>query len=376
MVAKPTDENVRFAIIGTGLMGIEHIRNLKLLPEARIVAISDPTPKSLNRARKALGDEAHTVESFSDVDALLAARNAGLALDAVIVASPNHTHHDVLKPLFGTGLHILCEKPLCTTLDDARRTAELAATHTERSGGVFWVGMEYRYMPPVAEFIAQVQSGRVGTLRMLAIREHRFPFLPKVGDWNRFSRNTGGTMVEKCCHFFDLMRLIVGSKPVRIFCSGAMDVNHQDERYGGEKPDIIDNSYTIVEFANGVRSMLDLCMFAEGSQNQEEIAAVGDQAKLEVAIPDGDIIFSPRVPLLSAKKVERTHIKVDDDVLGAGHHHGATYFQLRAFLAAIRGEGAVEVTAEDGMQAVAMGIAAERSAREKRSIEMSTVVPV
>jgi myo-inositol 2-dehydrogenase/D-chiro-inositol 1-dehydrogenase len=376
MAAKPTDENVRFAIIGTGLMGIEHIRNLKLLPEARIVAISDPTPKSLNRARKAVGDEAHTVESFPDVDALLAARNAGLALDAVIVASPNHTHHDVLKPLFGTGLHILCEKPLCTTLDDARRTAERAAMHTERSGGVFRVGMEYRYMPPVAEFIAQVQSGRVGTLQMLAIREHRFPFLPKVGDWNRFSRNTGGTMVEKCCHFFDLMRLIVGSEPVRIFCSGAMDVNHQNERYGREKPDIIDNSYTIVEFANGVRSMLDLCMFAEGSQNQEEIAAVGDQAKLEVAIPDGDIIFSPRVPLLSAKKVERTHIKVDADVLGAGHHHGATYFQLRAFLAAIRGEGAVEVTAEDGMQAVAMGIAAERSAREKRSIEMSTVVPV
>ena len=54
-----------------------------------------------------------------------------------------------------------------------------------------------------------MHGGRVGTLQMLSIREHRFPFLPKVGDWNRFSRNTGGTMVEKCCHFFDLMRLII-----------------------------------------------------------------------------------------------------------------------------------------------------------------------
>jgi predicted dehydrogenase len=48
---------------------------------------------------------------------------------------------------------------------------------------------------------------------MLTIREHRFPFLSKVGDWNRFNRNTGGTFVEKCCHFFDLMRLILKLGP-------------------------------------------------------------------------------------------------------------------------------------------------------------------
>jgi myo-inositol 2-dehydrogenase / D-chiro-inositol 1-dehydrogenase len=238
---------------------------------------------------------------------------------------------------------------------------------------VFWVGMEYRYMPPVAEFIARVKGGAVGKLQMLAIREHRFPFLRKVGDWNRFNRNTGGTMVEKCCHFFDLMRLIVGAEPVRVFCSGAMDVNHREERYDGERPDIIDNSYTIVDFANGARSMLDLCMFAEGSQNQEEIAAVGDRAKLEVLIPDGDIIFSPRVGF-AAKKVERNHVEVDQHVLNAGHHDGATYYQHVAFLAALRGQGVAEVTADDGLRAVAMGIAAEQSAREKRAIEMDTVL--
>jgi myo-inositol 2-dehydrogenase / D-chiro-inositol 1-dehydrogenase len=55
---------------------------------------------------------------------------------------------------------------------------------------------------------------------MLTIREHRFPFLEKVGDWNRFNRNTGGTLVEKCCHFFDLMRLILRDDPVRVMASG------------------------------------------------------------------------------------------------------------------------------------------------------------
>jgi predicted dehydrogenase len=228
-------------------------------------------------------------------------------------------------------------------------------------------------MPPAAEFIARVHRGDTGALKMLAIREHRFPFLQKVGDWNRFSRNTGGTMVEKCCHFFDLMRLIVRSEPVRVFCSGAMDVNHLTERYDGRTPDIIDNSYTIVDFANGVRAMLDLCMFAEGSKNQEEIVAVGDTAKLEVFIPDGDVVFSPRVPLGQPKKVETTHIEVDATALNAGSHHGATYFQHRRFLDAILQGRPADVTAEDGFRAIAMGYAAELSAREGRAVTMASL---
>ena len=61
---------------------------------------------------------------------------------------------------------------------------------------------------------------------MLSIREHRFPFLVKVNDWNRFAKNTGGTLVEKCCHFFDLMRLIVQSEVQKVYASGDQDVNH------------------------------------------------------------------------------------------------------------------------------------------------------
>ena len=103
-MAAKNDGKVRFAIVGTGLMGIEHIRNLKLRPDAQIVALCDPVAKSLDRARAALGDDANGVESFSDCAALVSARNSGFALDAIIVASPNHTHHEVLARLFGTGL--------------------------------------------------------------------------------------------------------------------------------------------------------------------------------------------------------------------------------------------------------------------------------
>jgi predicted dehydrogenase len=355
-------EQVRYGLIGTGMMGLEHLSNLAITPGAVVTALSDPTPASLDWARGALKDRAEGVKSFATAAELAA---SGLC-DAVIVASPNYTHLEVLTPLFDAGLHILCEKPLATTIEDARWVADMAAA-SER---VFWTAMEYRYMPPAAAFIKQVHAGRIGTLRMLSIREHRFPFLSKVGDWNRFSRNTGGTMVEKCCHFFDLMRLIVRSEAVRVYCSGSMDVNHLNEAYDGVRPDIIDNSYTTVDFANGVRAMLDLSMFADGAQNQEEITAVGDKARLDVLIPDGELVYSPRVGFTRPKQVERTKIETDPTALAAGSHHGSTYYEHQRFNAAVRGEGAVEVTAHDGLMAVAIGAAAEISAREHRVVTM------
>jgi predicted dehydrogenase len=358
---------MRFALIGTGMMGIEHIQNVRLVPDAEIVALVDPVATSIAWSRNALGDKGVSVPAFDTVPAMLRAAD----IDAVIISSPNYTHAEVLDPLLDTPLHILCEKPLTTRFADARSVVDRA---NARPAGIFWTGMEYRFMPPVRRFIDEIHEGKVGRLKRLAVHEHRFPFLVKVGDWNRFNRNTGGTMVEKCCHFFDLMRHIVRAEPVRVFCSGAMDVNHLDETYEGQVPDIVDNSFTVVDFDNGVRVMLDLCMFAEGSEEQEQLVAIGDAAKLEVGIPSGNLTFSPRVGLWQPKQVMRQHVTVAADVLEAGHHHGATYYQLLAFLAAAAGQAPVQVTANDGLMAVAMGLAAERSITEKRTVELAEIL--
>ncbi len=147
-------QTIRYGLVGTGMMGVEHLHNLAITPGAVVTAIADPVPESLARARGALGDRAHDVAAFDTAAALAA---SGL-VDAVVVASPNHTHRDVLPPLFDAGLHILCEKPVATTIDDARWIVARAAA----ARGVFWTAMEYRYMPPAAAFIADIHAGRVG----------------------------------------------------------------------------------------------------------------------------------------------------------------------------------------------------------------------
>jgi predicted dehydrogenase len=211
---------------------------------------------------------------------------------------------------------------------------------------------------------------------MLTIREHRFPFLPKVGDWNRFARRTGGTLVEKCCHHFDLMRLIAADEPVRVYASGGADVNHRDERYGGETPDILDNAYVTVDFRGGARAMLELCMFAEGAYWQEILTATGDAGRVECFIPGparfwpggaeraAEIEVSPRAPQGPARRA----VPVDETLLRAGDHHGSTYFQHLGFRRAVLEDAPVEVTMADGLKAVAVGLAAERSAREGQAV--------
>jgi len=350
------EEPIRYGIIGTGMMGCEHILNLSLIPDARVTAIADANGNSRSWGRSAAGEGVEVYEDYRDL-----LRRA--PIDAVVVATPNFTHYDVLQDVFRTDKHVLVEKPLCTEVEQCRRVVAAASRHP----GIVWVGMEYRYMQSVARLIDEVHAGAVGRLWMLAIREHRFPFLPKVGDWNRFARNTGGTLVEKCCHFFDLMNLITRQQPTRVYASGAQNVNHLDESYDGQVPDIIDNAYVIVDFDGGTRALLDLCMFAENSTNEVEVAATGESGKVEVFIPAHTLVLTHR----DGSEPMRLDFNVDPQVQTAGAHHGSTYFEHRAFIDAIRRGGKPAVSVADGALAVVVGAAAEQSIRERLPVDVA-----
>lgn len=352
--------DLRIGVIGTGMMGCEHLKNFMGISNVAITAISDPNAEPRTWAELTLGDRWAGVQSFTDHRDLL---NSG-AVDAVVVASPNFTHKSILDDIFQTSLPVLVEKPMCTTVEDCISVVNAQKTRS----ALTWVGLEYRYMAPIAELVRQVHGGAVGDLKMLAIREHRFPFLVKVDNWNRFSKNTGGTLVEKCCHFFDLMNLVVGARPVRVMASGGQDVNHLDEIYNGQPSDILDNAYVVVEYSNGVRTMLDLSMFAEGSRHEQEITAVGSTGKVEAFIPgDGKVLVGQR----STRTVQEVEVGLDPEVAHVGFHFGASYLECKRFVDAVLNDSEPAVTAEDGLWSVVIGAAAHRSIEEQRSVDIS-----
>ncbi|KAH9557745.1 hypothetical protein CY35_07G100500 [Sphagnum magellanicum] len=319
---------LRYGIIGVGMMGREHQYNLAAIPGALVVAVADPDPGSRQQAVAVasalqLSRPAPPLEVFADHGSLL---DSGLC-DVVVVATPNMTHAQILLDILNhpKSHHILVEKPLCTTVEDCYLVMEAAQSRPEV---LVQVGLEYRYIPAVAKLIEQVKIGSIGHVRMVSIREHRFPFLVKVNNWNRFNRNSGGTLVEKCCHFFDLMTLIVDSRPVRVMASGAQDINHLDEIYDGEG---------------------------------------------EAFVPESIVRIGARD---SGRAGVLTYEVHDKRVKYEGLHHGSSFLEHLEFAAAIKshGEHPPTVGLEAGLMSVAVGVAAQLSIELGRFVALSEVL--
>ena len=368
---------IRYGIIGCGSMGREHIENLRAMGGAEVTAIADPTPASREQAVALLDGKAQVFERHAE---LLA---SGLC-DAVVIASPNLTHIEVMRDALATDLHILVEKPLVTKIADGIELIERAKEREKHGKGIVWVAQEYRYMPPVAEMIRIAHAGGVGQMHQVAIREHREPFYTKVGHWNRFSANTGGTLVEKCCHYFNLMDFILCEKPLRVFASGGQRVNHLDETYDGKTPDILDSAFVIVEYPSGARASLDLCMFAENSVDNEHVTIVGAEGKLESMLPSGVLRYGRREDWGrraswgqvsgTAKGVAVRQIR-DTNIKYLGQHFGASYIEHQKFADAVRQGLPPEISLEEGLRAVATGLAAHKSIDEGRAVALSEVLP-
>ena len=366
-------QKIRYALIGCGSMGREHIENIKTIDGTEIVALADPHSASRDAAVAITPGTPRVYDNYTE---LLAAGQ----FDALVISTPNYTHAEVLRDALASDAHILIEKPLCTRIEDCLDMVQRAKDRKP----LVWVAQEYRYMPPVAEMLRMAHAGAVGRIHQVAIREHREPFYPKVDDWNRFSINTGGTLVEKCCHYFNLMDLVLGERPQSVFASGAQRVNHLDESYNGLRPDILDSAYVIVEYPSGARAMLDLCMFAENSVDNEHITVVGDEGKLESLLPSMTLRYGRREDwgtrdvwgqsASSGKGVAVRRIW-DTSIRYMGNHFGASYVEHLKFANAMRNGLPAEVTLEDGLRAVATGLAAQRSIDTRQMVALADVLP-
>ena len=350
---------ITYAIVGTGMMGREHIGNIAHIPGLNVAVVVDPNLESQILATSLCSKGTPAYKEYE-----IAVSN--VPCDAVVIAAPNYTHEMLALEAIESGKHVLIEKPLTTTVEGCFNVERRAANSPHQVVGV---GLEYRFMAPTKWLLDKVHSGHLGDVRLVTIIEHRFPFLDKVGSWNRFNENTGGSFVEKCCHFFDLMYQIFKTEPTAVMAMSARTVNHRDESYEGRVPDILDNGYVLVEFGDGKCGMLELCMFAEGSRDEQQISVVGDSGKAEVRIPSNECS-------IGARSVGRVGIKTEvlkSDAPYQGLHHGASYYEHLEFRRAIRGENHFLATLRDGTRSVAIGVAAQRSIEERRRVTLEEV---
>ena len=181
---------------------------------------------------------------------------------------------------------------------------------------------------------------------------------------------SGGTLVEKCCHYFDLMNLFAGSRPVSVFATGSQAVNFIGFEYAGNKSDILDNAFVIVTYANGVRANFNLCMFSP--MFYEELVLCGVEGRLkafenEDFLPEArpsthlEILCGEHRPTVVSQPCYPSFIQ------GSGHY-GATYYEQAHFIDNIEGKPTRTASAEEGFWSVVVGVAAEASVKAGKPV--------
>lgn len=358
----------RFNVIGTGINGQEHIRVTHLEGRATIHGIYDPNPGSVAAAQR---EHARFSDTPLIVYNTLEAACLDEGIDGLIIATPNYTHYDVVKVAAKSHKPILLEKPIATTVQDAYAITRLAQDYP----AVFQVGLQYRFKAAYVEAIHEVKErGTVGAVKTLSMLEHRIPFLDKVNQWNKFAKYSGNTLIEKCCHYFDLLNLFAASRPKTVYATGGMAVNFVDFRYDDERADVLDHAQVIITYENGVHASFDLCMFAP--MFYEELVVCGDQGRLKASEQEDLLAHGgsgTHIEILCHDaRPSRRIVAGYPSLIEQSGHHGATFIEHVHFVNAIAGEPSAAATALEGLWSIIVAAAAQESIAKGGVIAIDT----
>ncbi len=362
----------KFNVIGTGVNGQEHIRVTHLEGRATIHGVYDPNPRSVEGAQATHAKYAPAAPPLVAYESLEAACNDPAA-DAILISTPNYTHLDVVRVAAQSGKHILLEKPIATTIHDAYAITRIAEAYP----AVFQIGLQYRYKAMYSEAIYEALTRRtLGEIKLVGMQEHRIPFLDKVNQWNKFARYSGDTLVEKCCHYFDLLNLFAGARPATVYASGSMAVNFREFEYNGAKSDILDNALVIVNYENGVRASFNLCMFAP--MLYEELFICGDEGRLKAweqqdFLAGGEMETALEILGGEAKPSRKTRPGYPALIESSGHN-GATYYEHVHFVDRIDGQARGTATPQQALWSVIVASAAQESIKRGQVVSVDALL--
>jgi predicted dehydrogenase len=200
----PTE--LRAAIAGTGFIGAVHARSARLAG-ARLIGVAASTPERSERAAEQLGAE----RAFPTAEALVEAGD----VDVVHICTPNNLHLPLAEAALAAGKHVICEKPLATDVDGARRLVDAAAG----SGRQATVPFVYRYYPTVREARDRVRSGRTGAVRLVhGTYLQDWLVHPDDDNW-RVDAALGGesrAFADIGSHWCDLAEFVTGHRIARL----------------------------------------------------------------------------------------------------------------------------------------------------------------
>ncbi len=329
---------IRAAVIGVGAMGKHHARVYNDLENVELVAVADPDEgRRLALARR------YKVTAYADHEDLLKQER----VDVVSVAVPTVLHREVARSVIQRGVHLLIEKPIASTVQEAQEVIDQAA----RAGVTLAVGHIERFNPAVTELKRRLADGDLG--RIFQIHARRLsPFPHYVRDV--------GVVIDLATHELDIMRYLVGNEVERVYAETGRNVHERHE-------DLLSG---VIRFGNDVLGVLDINWLTP--TKVRELRITGEQGMFLVDYLDQDLYFYENSEAPS---------RWDTMALFKGVEEGNVLkirvskiepleAELRAFVdAVVNGTGPV-VSGLDGLRAIALAHLLIASGEEGRVLHV------
>ncbi|HEY8587988.1 MAG TPA: Gfo/Idh/MocA family oxidoreductase [Naasia sp.] len=268
------DAPLRVGLIGAGGIAGAHVKGYLANPgTTRLVAVADPVEANAQRRAEPAG-----AATYSDYTEMLASAD----IDAVDICLPHHLHKDAIVAAARAGKHILCEKPLCLSVDEAREVQ--AAVH--EAGVTLMCAHNQLFSPPVARALELISAGVLGRVFEVRTTDSFFnDFNPETMGWRASAATSGGgELIDTGYHPTYLLLQLAGGEPLEVT---AMLSTHRLKFMEGE-----DSAQLLVRFDNGVLGSLVTSWAYAPSGNTERFSVVGELGSLH---SDGkDLTYSLR----------------------------------------------------------------------------------
>lgn len=270
---------IRLGIIGTGGMAHAHAYEFANIRGVKTVACCD----IVQEKAQAFAEKHHIPHVFTDYRQMLDTER----LDAITNVTPDAQHAAVALEVISRGLPILSEKPLATTLDDARKMADAA-----RAAGVInMVNFSYRNSCGLQKAAEVIRLGKIGRI-MHVESSYLQSWLTHTGwgNWRtsacpwRLSIELGsnGVLGDLGCHIYDMTTLLCGDISTITCTLKTFDKGVPNNELGGYKLDANDSFISTVEFANGAIGTVHSSRWASGHQNSLRVRVYGNEGAIEV----------------------------------------------------------------------------------------------
>ncbi|MGV1828985.1 Gfo/Idh/MocA family protein [Agrobacterium vitis] len=281
---------IRLGMVGGGqgaFIGAVHRMAARLDDHYDLVAgaLSSTPEKSLASGRDLGLDPARCYGSFDEMAQIEAGRPDGI--EAVSIVTPNHMHYPAAKAFLERGIHVICDKPLTSNLDDAKKLKEVA----DKAKALFILTHNYTGYPMVRHARELVQNGELGEIRLVQM-EYPQDWLAepveqtgaKQAVWRTdpAQSGVGGSTGDIGTHAYNLGSFISGLELEEL----AADVHTFVE---GRRLD--DNAHVMLRFQGGAKGLLWCSQVATGNENGLKVRIYGTKAGIEWTQADPNYLW-------------------------------------------------------------------------------------